>query len=98
MQAYAHPTGSIMRVQLADGRILDGSGPAGHPTGRQIHFPVAAAPGLSWRPRPSRLWRARASRRCPAAARLCSRGGDDPSPTWQRCRARVRIKLTDDRV
>ena len=44
MQAYAHPTGSIMRVQLADGRIIDVPVAAGTPPGRQIHFPVAAAP------------------------------------------------------
>ena len=43
-QAYAHPTGSIMRVQLADGRILEVQVPPGTPPGRQIHFPVTAAP------------------------------------------------------
>jgi len=44
MQAYTHPAGSIMRVQLADGRILDVQVPPGTPPGRQIHFPVTAAP------------------------------------------------------
>ena len=43
-QAYAHPTGSIMHVQLADGRILAVNVPPGTPPGRQIHFPVSAAP------------------------------------------------------
>ena len=44
MQAYTHPSGSIMHVQLADGRILAVNVPPGTPPGRQIHFPVAAAP------------------------------------------------------
>ena len=51
-QAYAHPTGSIMRVQLADGRILDVQVPPGTPPGRQIHFPVAAAPPPQLAPAP----------------------------------------------
>ena len=52
MQAYAHPTGSIMHVQLADGRILAVNVPPGTPPGRQIHFPVAAAPPPQLAPAP----------------------------------------------
>ena len=44
MQAFSHPAGSIMHVQLADGRILKVNVPPGTPPGHQIHFPVAAAP------------------------------------------------------
>ena len=44
MQAFTHPAGSIMHVQLADGRILKVNVPPGTPPGHQIHFPVAAAP------------------------------------------------------
>ena len=52
MQAYAHPTGSVMHVQLADGRILAVNVPPGTPPGRQIHFPVAAAPPPQLAPAP----------------------------------------------
>ena len=56
MQAYAHPTGSVMHVQLADGRILLLAVPPGTPPGRQIHFPVAVAgpipPQLAPAPQP----------------------------------------------
>ena len=51
-QAYAHPTGSIMHVRLADGRILAVNVPPGTPPGRQIHFPVAAAPPPQLAPAP----------------------------------------------
>ena len=44
MQAFTHPAGSIMHVQLSDGRILKVNVPPGTPPGHQIHFPVAAAP------------------------------------------------------
>ena len=44
LQAFSHPAGSIMHVQLADGRILKVNVPPGTPPGHQIHFPVAAAP------------------------------------------------------
>ena len=43
MQAFSHPAGSIMHVQLADGRILKVNVPPGTPPGHQIHFPVPAA-------------------------------------------------------
>ena len=45
MQAYRGAlSGSVMHVQLADGRILEVAVPPGTPPGHQIHFPVAAAP------------------------------------------------------
>ena len=37
-------SGSVMRIQLADGRILEVDVPPGTPPGHKIHFPVAAAP------------------------------------------------------
>ena len=52
MQAFTHPAGSIMHVKLADGRILAVNVPPGTPPGRQIHFPVAAAPPPQLAPAP----------------------------------------------
>jgi len=44
MQAYRGAlSGSVMHVQLADGRILEVAVPPGTPPGHQIHFPVAVA-------------------------------------------------------
>ena len=43
-QAFAGArSGSILHVQLADGRILEVAVPPGTPPGHRIHFPVAAA-------------------------------------------------------
>ena len=43
-QAFAGArSGSILHVQLADGRILEVAVPPGTPPGHQIHFPVATA-------------------------------------------------------
>ena len=53
LQAFSHPAGSIMHVQLADGRILKVNVPPGTPPGHQIHFPVAAAPPPVMPPPPS---------------------------------------------
>ena len=50
MQAFSHPAGSIMHVQLADGRILKGNVPPGTPPGHQIHFPVPAAGPIQQQP------------------------------------------------
>ena len=45
MQAFRGArSGSVMHIQLADGRILEVAVPPGTPPGHQIHFPVAAAP------------------------------------------------------
>ena len=52
MQAFTHPAGSIMHVQLSDGRILKVNVPPGTPPGHQIHFPVAAAPPPTMPPPP----------------------------------------------
>ena len=52
MQAFSHPAGSIMHVQLSDGRILKVNVPPGTPPGHQIHFPVAAAPPPTMPPPP----------------------------------------------
>ena len=52
LQAFSHPAGSIMHVQLADGRILKVNVPPGTPPGHQIHFPVAAAPPPTMPPPP----------------------------------------------
>ena len=52
LQAFSHPAGSIMHVQLADGRILKVNVPPGTPPGHQIHFPVAAAPPPPMMPPP----------------------------------------------
>ena len=52
LQAFSHPAGSIMHVQLADGRILKVNVPPGPPPGHQIHFPVAAAPPPTMPPPP----------------------------------------------
>ena len=49
MQAFSHPAGSIMHVQLADGRILKVI-PPGTPPGHQIHFPVPAAGPIQQQP------------------------------------------------
>ena len=44
MQAYRGAlSGSVMHVQLADGRILEVAVPPGTPPGHQVHFPVAVA-------------------------------------------------------
>ena len=45
-------SGSVMRIQLADGRILEVAVPPGMPPGHQIHFPVAAAPPTQLAPAP----------------------------------------------
>ena len=45
-------SGSVMRIQLADGRILEVAVPPGTPPGHQIHFPVAAAPPTQLAPAP----------------------------------------------
>ena len=50
MQAFTHPAGSIMHVQLADGRILKVNVPPGTPPGHQIHFPVPAAGPIQQQP------------------------------------------------
>ena len=50
MQAFSHPAGSIMHVQLADGRILKVNVPPGTPPGHQIHFPVPAAGPIQQQP------------------------------------------------
>ena len=52
LQAFTHPAGSIMHVQLSDGRILKVNVPPGTPPGHQIHFPVAAAPPPTMPPPP----------------------------------------------
>ena len=45
MQAFRGArSGSVMHIQLADGRIMAVDVPPGTPPGHQIHFPVAAAP------------------------------------------------------
>ena len=52
-QAFAGArSGSILHVQLADGRILEVAVPPGTPPGHQIHFPVAAAPPPQLAPAP----------------------------------------------
>ena len=51
-QAFTRPAGSIMHVQLSDGRILKVNVPPGTPPGHQIHFPVAAAPPPTMPPPP----------------------------------------------
>ena len=44
MQAFRGArSGSVMHIQLADGRILEVAVPPGTPPGHQIHFPVATA-------------------------------------------------------
>ena len=45
-------SGSVMHIQLADGRILEVAVPPGTPPGHQIHFPVAAAPPPQLAPAP----------------------------------------------
>jgi len=45
MQAFRGArSGSVMHIQLADGRVMAVDVPPGTPPGHQIHFPVAAAP------------------------------------------------------
>ena len=59
-------SGSVMHIQLADGRILEVAVPPGTPPGHQIHFPVAAAPPPQLAPAPQQpMARVRAPRRCP---------------------------------
>ena len=108
MQAYRGAlSGSVMHVQLADGRILEVAVPPGTPPGHQIHFPVAVAgpiphgqqPALAPAPQPP-MARAGVPTRVPLSLpprRLCSRDGDDPSPTGTAPGAVFRIKLTDGR-
>ena len=53
MQAYRGAlSGSVMHVQLADGRILEVAIPPGTPPGHQIHFPVAVAGPIPLAPAP----------------------------------------------
>ena len=50
-QAFAGArSGSILHVQLADGRILEVAVPPGTPPGHQIHFPVPAAGPIQQQP------------------------------------------------
>ena len=52
-QAFAGArSGSILHVQLADGRILEVAVPPGTPPGHQIHFPVSASPPPQLAPAP----------------------------------------------
>ena len=53
MQAFRGArSGSVMHIQLADGRTIAVNVPPGTPPGRQIHFPVAAAPPAQLAPAP----------------------------------------------
>ena len=53
MQAFRGArSGSVMHIQLADGRIMAVDVPPGTPPGHQIHFPVAAAPPPTMPPPP----------------------------------------------